>query len=181
MLVGGGASSALGSPVVVCVYNSERYSVRLFRISYFLFEIFPCFVLDGGSSPLFRACQFFHKLIVSCCCISLDDGDVKKRCLQTNGYEAARDWSASHDGIHGVFVNEECNSMLMSVLTATEELVAFWCRRFSKVFFFQRTSQSPNMFHWYLFISCVSSSTFPAALSDLTFQVPIVMLFPARR
>ena len=41
--------------------------------------------------------------------------------------------------------------------------------------FFQRTSQSPRMFHWYLFISCVSSSTFPAALSDLTFQVPIVM------
>ena len=46
--------------------------------------------------------------------------------------------------------------------------------------FFQRTSQSPRMFHWYLFISCVSSSTFPAALSDLTFQVPIVMLFLAR-
>ena len=36
------------------------------------------------------------------------------------------------------------------------------------------------MFHWYLFISCVSSSTFPAALSDLKFQVPIVMLFLAR-
>ena len=42
--------------------------------------------------------------------------------------------------------------------------------------FFQRTSQSPRMFHRYLFILCVSSSTFPAAL---TFQVPIVMLFLA--
>ena len=28
--------------------------------------------------------------------------------------ESARDWSASHDGIHSVFVNEESNSMLMS-------------------------------------------------------------------
>ena len=46
--------------------------------------------------------------------------------------------------------------------------------------FFQRTSQSPRLFRWYLFISSVSSSTFPAALSDLTFQVPIVILFLAR-
>ena len=28
----------------------------------FFCETFPCFVLDGGSSALFRACQFFHKL-----------------------------------------------------------------------------------------------------------------------
>ena len=46
--------------------------------------------------------------------------------------------------------------------------------------FFQRTSQSPRMFYRYLLISCVSFSTFPAALSDLTFQVPMVMLFLAR-
>ena len=46
--------------------------------------------------------------------------------------------------------------------------------------FFHRTSQSPRMFHRYLFISCISSSTFPAVLSDLTFQVPTVMLFLAR-
>ena len=43
--------------------------------------------------------------------------------------------------------------------------------------FFQRTS---HMFHQYLSISCVSSSTFPVALSDITFQVLIVMLFLAR-
>ena len=31
----------------------------------------PCFVLQGSSSPLFRACQFFHKLVgFSCCCFS---------------------------------------------------------------------------------------------------------------
>ena len=47
-------------------------------------------------------------------------------------------------------------------------------------FFFQCTSQGPRMFHRYLFIACVSSSTFPVALRDLTFQVPIVMLFLAR-
>ena len=46
--------------------------------------------------------------------------------------------------------------------------------------FFQRTSQSPRMFYRYLLISCVSFSTFPAAVSDLTFQVPMVMLFLAR-
>ena len=91
-------------------------------------------------------------------------GDVFRRIVM-------RDWSASHDSIHSVFVNEESNSMLMSVFMATEEVLgAFRGRKF-----FQRTSQSPRMFHLYLFISCVRSSTFPAALSDLTFQVPIVM------
>ena len=85
-----------------------------------------------------------------------------------NGNESARDWLASHDGIHSVFVNEDSNSMLMSVFTITEEKL------------FQRTSQSPRMFQRYLFISCVSSSTFPAAVSNRTFQVPIVMLFLAR-
>ena len=29
----------------------------------FFCETFPCFVLDDSSSPLFRACQFFHKLV----------------------------------------------------------------------------------------------------------------------
>ena len=47
--------------------------------------------------------------------------------------------------------------------------------------FFQLTSQSPRMFYWYFFSSCVSFSAFPAALSDLTFQVLIVILFLARR
>ena len=35
---------------------------------------------------------------------------------------------------------------------------------------FQHTSQSPRMFHRYLLILCVSSSTFSAALSDFSFQ-----------
>ena len=69
--------------------------------------------------------------------------------------------------------------MLMSVFTATEEeLVAFWSRCFSKVFPTYFTES--KIFHRYLFILCVSSSTFPAAVSDLVFQVPIVMLFLAR-
>ena len=47
------------------------------------------------------------------------------------------DWSASHDGIHGVFVNEKSNSGLMFVFKITEEeLVAFWGRCFSEGFFF---------------------------------------------
>ena len=29
----------------------------------FFCETFPCFVSDGSGSPLFRACQFFHKLV----------------------------------------------------------------------------------------------------------------------
>ena len=45
---------------------------------------------------------------------------------------------------------------------------------------YQRTSQSPRTFHQYLSILCVSSSAFPAVLSNLTFQVPIVMLILAR-
>ena len=42
--------------------------------------------------------------------------------------------------------------------------------------FFHLISQSPRMFHLYLSISCVSSWSFPAALSVLVFQVPMVML-----
>ena len=68
--------------------------------------------------------------------------------------------------------------MLMSVFTATEEeLVAFCGRCFSKVFpaYFAKSKDVPSVsLH-----SCVSSLTFPAALSDLTFQVLIVMLFLA--
>ena len=37
-------------------------------------------------------------------------------------------------------------------------------------------SESPRMFHPYLSISCVSSGSFPAGLSVLVFQVPMVML-----
>ena len=46
--------------------------------------------------------------------------------------------------------------------------------------FFHLTSHNPITCHSYLFISCTSSSTFPAPLRVLTFQVPIVVLFLAR-
>ena len=54
-----GTSSTLGSPVVVRVYHTDQYSVHLFRMSCSSVS----FELDGSSSPLFRACQFFHKLV----------------------------------------------------------------------------------------------------------------------
>ena len=59
--------------------------------------------------------------------------------------------------------------MLMSVFTATEEEPS---RVDVSPKFSQRISQSPRMFHRYLFISCVSSSTVPAALSDLILNCP---------
>ena len=40
MLAGGGTSSTLESPVV-CVYNSEQYSVHLFKISCSSVRYFP--------------------------------------------------------------------------------------------------------------------------------------------
>ena len=65
-----------------------------------------------------------------------------------NGNESAGDWPASHDGIHSVFVNEESNSMLMSVFTATEEeFVVFWGRCFSKIFpvYFTESKDVPSV------------------------------------
>ena len=41
--------------------------------------------------------------------------------------------------------------------------------------FFQRISQSPTMFQWYLLIAWVSCSNFPAGLRVLTFHVPTAM------
>ena len=41
---------------------------------------------------------------------------------------------------------------------------------------FRLISQSPRMFHLYLSMSCVSSWSFPTALSVLVFHVPMVML-----
>ena len=42
--------------------------------------------------------------------------------------------------------------------------------------FFHLVSQSPRMFHLYLVLSCVSSLSFPSAVSLLVFHVPMVML-----
>ena len=41
--------------------------------------------------------------------------------------------------------------------------------------FFQRISQSPTVFQWYLLIAWVSCSSFPAGLRVLTFHVPTAM------
>ena len=98
-----------------------------------------------------------------------------------NGNESAGNWTASHDGIHSVFVNEESNSMLMSVFTATEEeFAAFWGRCFTKVFPAYFTESEDVLSVFLHFVCYVSSSTFSAALSDFKFQVPKVMLFVAR-
>ena len=71
------------------------------------------------------------------------------------------------------------NPTSCSCLTATEEeLVAFWRRRSPK--FPSVLHRVPRMFRRYLFVSRVSCLTFPTDLSDLTFQVYIVILFLAR-
>ena len=64
----------------------------------------------------------------------------------TNGNESTREreWLASHDGIHSVFVNEESNSMLMSM----PPKYSLWPSVVDvSPKFFQCTSQSPRMFH----------------------------------
>ena len=53
---------SLGFPVV-CVYTIQSSTLSTSLNVLFFGETFPCFVLDGSSSPLFRACQFFHKLV----------------------------------------------------------------------------------------------------------------------
>ena len=109
-------------------------------------------------------------IVVSCRGISLDDGGLKGDAFRR--MVVSRLGTGRHPMMaFSVFVNEVSNSMLMSVFTAT---MAFWDRRFS--IFFQLTSRSPRMFNRYLLTSCDGSSSFPAALSNLKFQVPIAML-----
>ena len=77
--------------------------------------------------------------------------------------------------VHNLLVNKKSNDMLVFILFSTEEnRVYFLCCCFAK--FLHLVSQSPRMFHLYLSISCVSSWSFPAALSVFVFHVPMVML-----
>ena len=92
---------------------------------------------------------------------------VERDCPKADGDEPAGDWATSHDSVHDVLVNKKSNAMLVFILFSAEEnLVSFLC------------SQSPRTFHPYLSISCVSSCSFPAALSVLVFQVSMVMSLP---
>ena len=47
----------------MCVYAIQSSTLSIFSECLFFCETFPCFVLDGSSAPLFRACRFFHKLV----------------------------------------------------------------------------------------------------------------------
>ena len=105
--------------------------------------------------------------------------DVEGDCPQADGDEPAGDWATSHDSVYGVLVNKKSNTMLMFILFSTEnknkkKLVSFLCCCFAYVF--PSHFQSPWTFYLYLSISCVSSWSFPLALSVLVFHVPMVML-----
>ena len=82
----------------------------------------------------------------------------------------AGDWAASLDSVHDVLVNKKSNAMLVLILFSTDSSVVVSPK------FFHLISQSPRMFHLYLSILCVSSWSFPAALSVLVFHVPVMML-----
>ena len=96
---------------------------------------------------------------------------------QADGDEPAGDWATSHDSAHDVLVNKKSNTMLVFNLFSTVSTV-FLCP--SSIFvspkFVHLILQSPRMFHLHLFISCISSGSFLAALSVLVFHVPMVML-----
>ena len=97
--------------------------------------------------------------------------DVERDCPQADGDEPAGDWVTSLDSVHNVLVNKKSNAMLMFILFFTEE------NRVLSLLLFR--SQSPRIFHLYLSVSCAFSWSFPAALTVLVFQVPMVMLsFP---
>ena len=106
--------------------------------------------------------------------------DVERDCPQADGDEPAGDWTTSHDSVHDVFVNKKSNAMLVFILFSTKKQQQQKTLCPSSVVvspkFFYLISESPGMFHLYLSISCVCSWNFPAALSVLVFQVPMLML-----
>ena len=103
--------------------------------------------------------------------VSLYYYDFKRDCPQVDCDEPAGDCATSLDSVHDVLVNKKSNAMLVFILFSSEESSVVVSPKF-----FQLISQSPRMFHMYLSISCVSSWSFPAALSVLVFHVPMVML-----
>ena len=88
---------------------------------------------------------------------------------------SAGDWATTHDSVHDVLVNRKSNALLVFILFSPKKTLCPSSVVVSPKFF-HLISQSPRMFHLYLSISCVSSCSFPAALSVLVFQVPMVML-----
>ena len=101
---------------------------------------------------------------------------VERDCSQADCDEPAGDWVTSHESVRDVLVNKKSNTMLIFIQFSTEKNTL--CSSFGVVSrkFFLLISQSPGMFHPYLSISCVSSWSFPAALSVLVFHVPMVTL-----
>ena len=59
VIVDGRTSSTLGSPVVVCVYNLEQYSVHLFRMSCFSVRHSPALSWIVVVLPSFKLVSFF--------------------------------------------------------------------------------------------------------------------------
>ena len=89
----------------------------------------------------------------------------------------AEDWATSHDSVHDVLVNKKSNAMLvLSCFPLKKSLCPSSVVASPK--FFHLISQSPRMFYLYLSISCVSSWSFPAALSVLVVHVSMVMSLP---
>ena len=96
--------------------------------------------------------------------------DVKKNCPQADGDEPAGDRAMS--------LLETGPRSCLSSFPLKKTLYPFSVVVSPK--FFLRISQSPRMFYLYLSISCISSLSFPAALSVLVFHVPMVMFSLSR-
>ena len=70
LLIGGGTSSTLGSPVVVCIYNSEQYSVHHFRMSCSSVRHFPALYWMVVVLLCFEPVSSFTAGSLSSCCFS---------------------------------------------------------------------------------------------------------------
>lgn len=118
---------------------------------------------------------FYIVVIVACCrCVRLYDGNVEMTSSQADVIESVVHLPTAHDGFQDVLVNKKTDTALMFVLSPTKYIL--WPSKVEVSRIFYRNSQSPRMFQWYLLISLVSSSSLPAALSVLIFQVPTYVL-----
>ena len=71
---------------------------------------------------------YFTVLVASCRSIYLYNCDIEGCGFQPNGDNAAGDRATSNDRVCYIFMDEESNSMFMSVLPAAEvDLVSFLC------------------------------------------------------
>ena len=120
-----------------------------------------------------------HRIVLFHCHQSLTLGQTLVQLWCWMELPSGRRWWAcwrletSHYSVNNVLVNKKSHAMLKFIFFSTEEnLPLLLFHQKSSISF----SQSPKMFHLYLSISCVSSRSFPAALSVLLFHVLIVML-----